>query len=203
MQVSYTTNINDVIRELDMAAREAKPAVARAINKTLDRVKVRAAREVRDAGYGLKVSEIKAAIRINRANAGSLSGQAVASGRPIPLIKYAARQTNSGVTVNVLNGRKVVAHAFIASTPNGSQQVFLREPGAKHKKVVKGGRAVWSGLPIRKLYGPSIPDAVASKAVSAAIIALIGERFPAILEHEHEWLLKRLKRKTPLPSTDE
>ncbi len=199
MQFSYTSNVNDVIAELNAAAAETRPAVVRALNKTMDRVKVRAAREVRDAGYKLKISDIKPAIRINRASSGRLRADAIASGRPIPLIKYNAKQAGDGVSVDVLNGRKVIAHAFIGTAPNGSKQVFVREPGAVHKKVIKNGKVQWSGLPIRKLYGPSIPDSLANKAVAEAIIQLIGDRFPAILEHEHAWLVKRLSKKAALP----
>jgi len=200
MQFSYTSNVNDVIKELNAAAAETRPAVVRALNKTMDRVKVRAAREVRDAGYKLKISDIKKAIRLNRATSGRLRADAVASGRPIPLIQYNAKQVGAGVSVDVLNGRKVVAKAFIATTPSGSTQVFIREPNAIHKKVVKGGKVQWSALPIRKLYGPSIPDALANKAVADAIVQLIGDRFPVILEHEHSFLLKRLPKQQPLPA---
>lgn len=197
MKLQVTTNIWDVIKEQEAAAREARPAVARALNRMIDQVKVRGARYVRDAGYKLKIGDIKAAIRIRPASTGRLRADAVASGRPIPLVKYNARQTADGVSVDVLNGRKVIAHAFIAKTSNGTPQVFMRAPGAKHKKVVKNGRVRWSALPIDKKYGPSIPDALASKAVEQAIKELIEQRFPAILAHEHAWLKKRLDR---LPS---
>lgn len=201
MRLEVTTNIWDVVKEQEAAARDTKPAVARALNRMIDQVKVRAARYVRDAGYKLKVSDIKAAIRINRASTGRLRADAVGSGRPIPLIKYGARQTAQGVSVDVLSGRKVIAHAFIATTSNGSRQVFVRDPNAKHKKIVKGGKAQWSALPITKKFGPSIPDALANKAVERALMALIEERFPAILAHEHAWLLKRLDR-VPADPTD-
>jgi hypothetical protein len=200
MKFSYTTNIKDVIDDLNMAASVTRPAVVRALNKTIAQVKVRGAREVRDAGYKLKISDIKNAIKVNRANSGQLRASAVASGRPIPLIKYNARPVSSGVSVDVLNGRKVIAHAFITNTTNGTKQVFVREPNAKHKKIVKNGKAQWTALPLRKLYGPSIPDGMANKAVADAIVGLMTERFPIILEHEHEWLSKRLTKLKPVPS---
>ncbi len=195
MQLTVTTNIQKVIDDLNAAARETRPAVVRALNRMIDQVKVRASREVRSAGYKLKAADIKNSIKINRASSGQLKATAIASGRPIPLIKYNARQVGAGVSVDVLKGRKVIAHAFIARTANGGQQVFVREPNAKHKKVVKGGKTQWSALPIRKLWGPSIPDALANKAVEKALIELIHERFPVILQHEHDWLQKRLQSK--------
>lgn len=202
MQLQVKTNVNDVINELQAAARDARPAVARALNRMIGQVKVRGSREVRAAGYKLKISDIKDAIRINRATQGRLAASAIASGRPIPLIKYGARQVGKGVSVDVLNGRQTIAHAFIASTPSGSRQVFVREPGARHKKVVKGGKPVWTALPIKKKYGPSIPDALANKAVERALLALIAEKFPGILAHEHEWLKKRLDRRPANPADE-
>ncbi len=200
MRLNVTTNIRDVIRDLDAGARETRPAVARALNRMIGQVKVRGAREVRAAGYKLKISDIKNAIRINRASTSRLRADAIASGRPIPLVKYNARQVGAGVSVDVLNGRKVIGHAFIANTANGSPQVFVRKPGAKHKKVMRNGKAQWTALPIDKKYGPSIPDALANKAVERALVDLISERFPAILSHEHAWLKKRLTRLPPDPT---
>jgi hypothetical protein len=195
MKFQSTTNVRDVIAELEAAGREAVPAVVRALNKTVAQVKVQAAREVRDAGYKLKISDIKSAIRVRQASSGRLRADAVASGRPISLIRYGARQVSSGVSVEVLHGRKVILGAFIAKGKGGSPQVFVREASAVHKKVIKNGKAQWSALPIRKLYGPGIPDAMASKAVETALVALINERFPSILQHEHAWLAKRLARR--------
>lgn len=200
MKLVVTSNVQDIIKELKAGAAETKPAVVRALNRTIDQVKVRASREVRSAGYKLKASDIKNAISINRASPSRLRADAVASGRPIPLIKYNARQVGAGVSVDVLNGRKVVAHAFIANSANGTPQVLMRAPGAKHKKIMKNGKAVWTALPIKKLFGPGIPDALANKAVAQAMLDLIAERFPIILEHEHAWLSKRLARKRAVPT---
>lgn len=200
MHFRHKTNIQDVIRELDAARREARPAVARALNRTIDQVKVRAAREVRAAGYKLKISDIKGAIKISRASTSRLRAEAAASGRPIPLAKYGARQTATGVSVDVLQGRKTIAHAFVAKDSNGGKQVFLRKPGSKHRKTVKGGKVVWTQLPIEKKWGPSIPDALKNEAVERALVSLIEDRFPDILAHEHAWLKRRLDRVPPNPS---
>jgi hypothetical protein len=202
MELTYKTNVADVIAQLDAAASDARPAVVRALNRIIAKVKVRGARYVRAAGYKLKISDIKGAIRLDRASGSRLKASAIASGRPIPLIKYNARQVGTGVSVDVLNGRKTIAHAFVANTANGSKQVFVRRPDAKHRKVVKGGKARWSALPINKKYGPSIPDALANKAVERALVELIEQDFPATLAHEHEWLRRRLARAPANPTDD-
>jgi len=183
--------------EFMAAAQEMRDtAMVRALNKMADQVKVASAREVRKAGYNLKIGTIKDAIRVKRAGQGNLKATVVASGKPIPLVQYAARETARGVTVNVQKGRKVIAGAFIGTMPSGHRGVFVREQGGKHKRVNRGGKISWHQLPIRELYGPSVPDGLANKAVQDALQQLIAEKFPAILEREHAWLARSLSKRS-------
>lgn len=162
-------------------------ALPRALNKMVDQVKTGSARSMRDAGYNLKVSDIKKGLTIIRANSGRLVATVRASGRPIPLVAYGARATAKGVSVSVLHGRKVVSHAFIATMPSGHKGVYVRV-GTQHKKVHKKGGVVWSGLPIKELFGPSVPDGLANAAVQEALQRLVQEKFPDILRQQ----LKRI-----------
>ena len=198
MTALFTTNVrtnaDSVIMDLLSAAQETPDAVVRALNKMADQGKVASAREVRSAGYNLKVGTIKKGIRVKRATKSELRATIIATGKPIPLIEYGARQVAKGVSVNVLKGRKVIAGAFIATMPSGHKGVFVREDGAKHKKVGQGKQASWHPLPIRELFGPSVLDGMGSKAVQAALQQLFKAKFPALLEHEHQWLSKRARR---------
>lgn len=187
LSISLSSNIKSVMLEFQANATEQVQATVRALNKTADQAKVQASRMVRDAGYQLKISDIKAAMRIKRANGDRLSVSIVTNGRPVPLIKYGARQTSKGVSVNVLNGRKVIKEAFIATGPGGRMGVFLREPGGQHVKVIKNGKPSWHQLPIKELFGPSIPQAVMSEKVQAALQEFIVEKFPVILRQETKW----------------
>jgi len=192
--VNVRSNADNVVMELLSAAREMPDAMVRALNKMADQVKVASAREVRAAGYNIKVGEIKKGIRVRRATKSEMRAAVVATGKPVPLIQYSARQTAKGVSVSVLKGRKVIAGAFIATMPSGHRGVYVREPGAKHKKVGQGTKAAWHALPIRELYGPSIPSGMANAAVQAALQRFIADKFPTLLEHEHEWLRRRARR---------
>lgn len=193
--VNVRHNASAVAAEFMSAAREMRDtALVRALNKTADQVKVQAAREVQAAGYTLKIGTIKAAIKVRRASQGSLNARVVASGRPIPLIQYKARQTAKGVTVDVQKGRKLIAGAFIATMRGGHRGVFVREAGGKHRKVNKT-RGGWHQLPIRELFGPSVPDGLANKAVQDALQQLIADKFPTILTQEHTWLARKAQAK--------
>ena len=193
VSVTVTSNVRSVVMDLRAGASEMAPAVARALNKTADQVKVQGSRAIRDAGYNLKAKDIKSGIDVRRASLGNLRASVVAKGRPIPLIAYGARQTSKGVTVSVLKGRKLIAHAFIATMANGHKGVFIRQ-GAGHKKIIRNGKASWHGLPIKELFGPGIPDGLANKAVQVVLQRYIDEKFPDILEHESAWLAKKLGR---------
>jgi len=196
LSINVRSNASLVAMELLAAGREMQAvATARALNKLMDRAKVQAARQIRDAGYNLKISDIKSGIRIQRATAGTPRAALIAKGRPVPLIKYSARETSKGVSVNVLKGRKLIAGAFIATMPGGHRGVFVRDGHGKHKKVKKGGRVSWHELPIRELFGPSIPDSLANAQVQEQLQRMVMDTFPDLLEHESEWLRKRAARR--------
>jgi hypothetical protein len=191
IKLNVTVDMAQALTTLDRVSEEVREKAAmRAINKMADQVKVQASRDIRGAGYNIKIGTIKKAITIGRASSSQLVARVRASGRPIGLINYGARKTRKGVSVQVKNGRKIIPDAFIATMPNGHRGVFVRE-GATHKKVMTGGRVQWSGLPIRELYGPSIPSAFLSKIVQESLESAVRERCPAMFRHEVEFL--RLK----------
>lgn len=187
MIVTAKLDIDGALRKLGATRIGTTEAITRALNKTAITARADAARNIRDAGYGIKVSSVKGAISIRRATNQELKAIVTATGSPIPLINYGARQTSKGVSVNVKNGRKVIAHAFIATMASGHKGVFARQ-GKTHKKVMRRGRTYWSGLPVKELFGPSIPTAFANGAVQDAVKTAIEERFPVVLRQELKFI---------------
>ena len=186
MAVTFSVKggMDSVIADLGKQKREVvNIALPRALNKMVAQVKTGSARGMRDAGYNLKVSDIKKGLKVINATSSRLVATVQASGRPIPLIGYGARQTAKGVSVSVLHGRKVITHAFIATMPSGHKGVFVRV-GDQHKKVNRKGGTVWSGLPIKELFGPSVPDGLANKAVQETLQRLVEEKFPDLLRQQ-------------------
>jgi hypothetical protein len=177
-------DINNALAKLDMSRNGVRPAVARALNKTGTTGRAQASRSIQAAGYNMKAGDIKAAITLpRRASSGNLNLELRARGKPIPLIQFAARATKSGVSVNVKNGRRLLSHAFIATMPSGHRGVFQRV-GRMHKRVVRDGRRLSTGLPIKELFGPSIKAAFASEPVKTDVINTMRERFPIVLVQE-------------------
>lgn len=183
IEVRVRVDISRALRKLDVTKEQARKAISRALDKTAITARAEAAREIKAAGYGLKIAAIKKSIKIVRARGKKLRAIVRASGRPTPLIDYGARQTRKGVTVAVLRGRKLINGAFIATMPTGHRGVFLRK-GTAHKQVKRNGRVTSSGLPIKELFGPSVPSAFANTVVQAALARAIRERFPEVLKQE-------------------
>src|SRR5665213_928244 len=182
--------------------KDPKPAVSRALNKTMTTVRSKTSQAIRGAGYNIKAGDIKAALKTNRkATKQLLVAYLDATGRPIPLIKYGAREqkrAGGGVSVKVLNGTKVIAGAFIATMPNGHKGVFVRVGSAAHTALqltgkhsgIKLKKSVYKhGLPILELYGPSVTGAFKRDTVQASMEATARARFPIVLRQEMNYAL--------------
>jgi hypothetical protein len=183
LKLNVRADVKGVTASLTRYVGEQQKAVVRALNKTAQQARTTASQEVRAAGYNIKASAIKGSFAIQRASRGNLVAVLKATGRPIALINYGARQGKSGVSVQVKAGRTILRHSFIATMQNGHRGVFERT-GKQHKKVMRNGKTVRTGLPIKELYGPSIPQSLANDAVQKAIMTKIRQKFPQILAHE-------------------
>ncbi|WP_081087489.1 phage tail protein [Burkholderia stagnalis] len=183
LKLDVRADVRGVTASLTRYVGEQQKAVVRALNKTAMQARTAAAQEVRSAGYNIKSSAIKSSFMVQKASRGNLVAVLKSTGRPVALINYSARQGKGGVSVQVKAGRTVLRHAFIATMRNGHKGVFERT-GKTHKKVMRNGKVVRTGLPIKELFGPSIPQSLANDAVQKALMKKIREKFPQILKHE-------------------
>jgi hypothetical protein len=195
MKITVKSNIDQVLKRIgsyhDAVLTEAVPL---ALNRAADAGRVAASREIRSAGYRFRAGEVKDAIRIKRASRYAKSASLIVSRKAQPLIEFEAFQTSRGVHVLLAGKWRIVQDAFIATTKSGHKGVFIRAPNAKHRLVKKagpGGRAVWSQLPIKELFGPSIGGAFATARVQNAVGKVMSDTFSRRLEHE----LKRIWKK--------
>jgi len=190
--INVHSNVDQVVAGMRNLSNEVRDkATIRALNNMGAQARTAAARIIREVGYGLKAATVKARLTLIKASAGRLVVTVRAQGRPIPLIEFQARQTSKGVSVKVLNGRRLIAGAFIATMPSGHRGVYVRKAGARSRKVMTKGKAQWHGLPIQELFGPGVPDALANEAVQRALEALVDDKFPQLLRHEVKYLLSR------------
>ncbi|MBB3256877.1 phage tail protein [Paraburkholderia sp. WP4_3_2] len=190
LKLSINADVKGIAASMQKYVGEQQKAVVRALNKTAMQARTAAAQEVRSAGYNIKSSAIKRSFIIDKARPARLVVTLKATGRPIALINYGARQGKNGVSVQVKTGRQVLRHAFIATMQNGHRGVFQRT-GNGHKKIKRNGKVLRTGLPIKELFGPSIPQSLANDAVEKAIMAKIREKFPRILRHELDFIASK------------
>jgi hypothetical protein len=183
LKLNVRADVKGITAGLTRYVGEQQKAVVRALNKTAVQARTAASQEVRAAGYNIKSSAIKSSFSTTRATRGNLVVVLKSTGRPVALINYGARQGKNGVSVQVKAGRSVLRHAFIATMPNGHRGVFERT-GKQHKKLMRNGKAIRSGLPIKELFGPSIPQSLGNDAVEKALMTKIRQKFPQVLKHE-------------------
>jgi Prophage minor tail protein Z (GPZ) len=157
--------------------KRVERATMRALNRALTSGHTELARLI-SKDMGLKVSVVKAALKSTPATPARLEVRLAASAKKLPLIKFGARQTRSGVSYNIGTGgggRKALAHAFIATMPTGHSGVFTR--------IGKFGRRGNPKLEkIGEKFGPSIGGVLAKYRNQG--IAKMREAFESRLAHE-------------------
>lgn len=177
MRLNVKLDIEEVKRFATDVQRNRVPlAASRAINKVLGNVRTEASKQIRQE-RALSASTVRDALTIKRATKALLIGNVTASGRPIPLKEYQARRTKTGVTVKVSpGGRKLVVFA--------GNKGFLVDKIGGHVFARTGKQR----LPIKKLYGPSIPSTFVKDKVIAALDRVANDswakRFAEELRYE-------------------
>lgn len=181
-RIRITVDTKQLEQALGEIAPERAPiAIARGLNKAAANTKTQASRSIRQK-RALPAKAVNDAIAIAKASKAKLTATIIVTGRPIPLRDYKARQTQKGVTVAVSPGaRKRVVHngnaAFIVNKIGG--HVFAREGKAR--------------LPIKKLYGPSLPATFLQTEVRAAWERTANESIVKRCEEELRFELSRVQ----------
>lgn len=156
----------------------AGKAITRSLNRTIAGVKTDATRAV-VAELTLKPKDIRRDLSVRRARLTQLEAALDVRIRPTGLIKFRARQTRRGVTVQVKKrgGRQRLRHSFIAKMPSGHVGVFTRRKGA--------GR-----LPIGELFSTSAGRYLDDDQVLAPIGEAAQARFTKQLLSQVDLLLR-------------
>jgi Prophage minor tail protein Z (GPZ) len=130
-----------VLEALSSPAFEQVAALA--LTDTVKNAQVQVAAQMAPA-MGLPSRDVKADLRIEPARSDHLEAALVAAGRPIPMIRFRPKASRTGgVTVRIGGDTETYRRAFITNVRNAHRGVFERVGKAR--------------LPIRELYGPSVP----------------------------------------------
>jgi hypothetical protein len=168
-------------------------AAPRAINKLRDQARTAGFRKISEL-YGIGPRTMDQYARVTYASASELKAEINVKGKGFPLSAFQPRQTAAGVSAVIKGVRKIIAHTFLATMPNGHVGVFARGTYGKsfvfgrgqHKKRSDGG---WTELPINELYSFAPPDAFSNPEVVDAMQSRVDEQAPIVLKQEIRFAL--------------
>lgn len=181
-----TFDVSNAIANIEQLPNRSRRAISRGLNKAATNVRVAASTAIRKR-RALSAKVVRDAIAVRRASSERLVSSLVVTGRPIPLKEYKARQTKRGVTAQVSPGkRKRISH-------RGNSAFIVQKIGA-HVFAREGKER----LPIKKLFGPSLPSTFVQQEVRAAWTATAQEALPKRIAEEVRFELARLDAKLSL-----
>ncbi len=183
IKVDVMRDINRVTTDMRATQAELNRAVPRAMNWIGDRGRTAVSRAIRTR-YTVKAKAVNNALVVIKAKPGVFEVTIRAAGRPIAIINFSARQTKAGVTVNVMNGRKLFPHAFLAKMPTGHVGVYDRKPGTQ---LGKRGKMILNRKIGKEFYGPSVPAMFSNKDMQSVITRVVDDNFSSRLTHELEF----------------
>lgn len=175
MELQIETNAVAVMASIRGQLTTALKHRVRALNRAIGSGRTLLVRETaRD--MGLTQTVVRNAIRLQDATAARPEASLRTSLKRIPLSRFHARQTKSGVRYRLPGGRGGHPTAFLATMRSGHEGVFVRRP--KGQLGPRGGRT-------KELFGPSIGGVVRKYRDQA--VARIQEQFAKNFKHEMEF----------------
>ena len=162
-----TDGLDDIGRVYEEAGRQAPKIISRALNDTgtsAFAVVKRRLQEIMGAG---SQKEVEKELRKIRATPSRLTFIIIGLGRPWSLKRFKPKQRKRGVSAKPWGVSRVFPGTFV--------------PEALHGHVFK--RVGTARLPIKKLWGPSVPKEMMDDAVFQALVAKVDERLPNRLLH--------------------
>lgn len=177
MQLTVTLEGAEALRaRLEALGTQAPVAISRALNRTLSVVQTATLRALA-ADTGLAQKDIRGGLATERARVGHQEATLRVTGRRIPLLAFGARQTRTGVTYRLGQGRGLAPSAFLATMRSGHRGAFKRKTPRR--------------LPIVELFGPSLPHVIVKQRIFEALQAKAEETLRTRLEHEIQFLADR------------
>jgi len=173
IRFNVALDVRRFAEDLDALGRRGPALMARAINRAGISGKTAVVKAVA-ADTGLPQKNVERDLKIDKANPTAPQLTITVLGRRIPLIAFQARGPEPskgrgrGVSYRLPGARGRIANAFIATMPGGHRGVYKRRGTGR--------------LPIRELFGPSIPK------VFEKFLGIFGtvsaQSFEKNLEHE-------------------
>lgn len=181
-QISIESDLKQLHKQLNNLEREAYPkAVARTLNRIIISTKAASSKHIAPL-MNAKQADIKRRIAEEKANQKRLWASIIASGSPLRLIAFKARQTAKGVVAKAWGIKKLYKHTFISPVKRGSSNnaVFVRK--TKHS------------LPIKQLWGPGVGQLFKQKENISKMKFVVSNRLSIEFKNNLQFYVSRLKK---------
>lgn len=186
----------------DLQKRQVRRAAARALNRTASQVKTRAVRDIAKI-TGLTQKDVRPSFSVWKAHKNALVANVRARGRAIPLERFKARPTQGGVAYRLFGDRHFITSAFIRK--DGKPGIWKRIPNrtfgaapsanGRFRRTVTYHGGLVPRLPIRRLYGPSVPAMMLTASVEKALENHAAERWAINFPRELQFYLNKVNPK--------
>ncbi|CAM4111275.1 phage tail protein [Mesobacillus thioparans] len=184
MKITVDVNerlIQDVQQKLGSFQKKAPNAIANALNRAASTVNTNIGKEVRKQ-YVIKAGDVKATIVKTRATRALLGATVRSTGQLIPLDRFKVSpktvqpKRKKPIKVSVKKGSlKEVMGAFVADI--SGTKIFKRSGENR--------------LPIRRLFGPSVPQMLSNEEIRMTIDKEGSQTFYKRLDHEINRILEK------------
>jgi hypothetical protein len=159
--------------QIEKVFRHVELGTMRALNRSMATARTQAVREVAKE-LGIAQAPIRERIVQDRATLKRLETTLRFTGKRLRLIDLGAKQTATGVTYRGHGGRALVRGAFLATMQSGHTGVFKRKlPTLSRKGRPRSSPA----LPIRELYGLSVPFVATKQHILESTLRAATEAF--------------------------
>jgi|GEM_PF-734607 len=200
--ITLTAQADQIARILAQLGSEQVPtATMRALNRTAQQIltvsRRTAAKEMGISQTKLQDERGGPAFSLQRATRQTLVAVIIARGKHLRLVQFSGtRQTKKGVTSSAWGTRKLYPGTFMSTMPTGFVGAFDRKGGKRgQRRRVKAGKNIGKAyrpeLPLKDLWGPSLPKTMAEKDVVDAVETTFATRMPINLDHEVSAILRR------------
>jgi len=181
--VTVSSDLKRLRRGLSTLEHKVTPqATVRTLNRVAESSRTASAKHIApqmDARQG----DVKRRMKTAKANRKQLWAVIVASGKPLRLIAFKARQTASGVRAKAWGKTKTYKNSFIAPFKAGSKSkkgVFVRLTSKR--------------LPIKQLWGPGVKQLFKQKENDAVMQTTVRTRFAKEFAANLRFYLNRMRK---------
>lgn len=174
----------EVIEKLNKTPNKVRDATRMALNRTITRLRTQMAREAATK-YFVKVGDARKTITTRKASNGNLTAEAISRGRPISLIKF--KVTPRSVQHRGRHNKKVKVRVKRNGTGSTLDRAFVIASGGGGFLAERTGK---SRYPIKKLFGPSVPQMLKNEDTQKALKETSSQNLNKELNRQIARLLK-------------